>query len=402
MRIEPKQTVIAGGGPGDYLEARHVVLRGTNREIGRAIAEIALTEFNSRPLRAGDPTHARATRRYYHEHYPIHEQRILGAADAYGIDPDDDAANFVGLPFLMPPLPGCSAAYVPPKRCAKGSGLVSRNYDFPLEFGAAPPGDDRLAGSSSSRGFKMASRPYLFEVYPDEGYPSLYFSQYDLLGACADGINSEGLTVVMLADDESPARYPAPPIFTVGVGLHPLQATRLLLDTCATVEEAKEALLINKHYAFLIPAHYIVADRHGNSFVWEWSHLQHSEHIIDGGGETQVVTNHLLHQPAPANVSVENDPGWTRTRLARLTDVLDRAGDGLTPQDLKAAHVRTRFTKSFARELTGDPEANPSSRTIWHAVYDTEERSLDASFYLGDNPDGTDRRSPYQSFQLGS
>ena len=176
----------------------------------------------------------------------------------------------------------------------------------------------------------------------------------------------------------------------------------ILEMTAATVEEAKEALLMNKHYAFLIPAHYIVADRHGNSFVWEWSHLQHSEHIIDGGGETQVVTNHLLHQPAPANVSVENDPGWTRTRLARLTDVLDRAGDGLTPRDLKAAHVCTRFTKSFARELTGDPEANPSSRTIWHAVYDTEERSLDASFYLGDNPDGTDRRSPYRSFQLGN
>ena len=47
MSIEPEQTVIAGGGPGDYLEARHVVLRGTNREIGRAIAEIALTEFES-------------------------------------------------------------------------------------------------------------------------------------------------------------------------------------------------------------------------------------------------------------------------------------------------------------------------------------------------------------------
>jgi hypothetical protein len=400
MSLEKEETIIAGGGPDDYLEARHVVLRGTNREIGRAMADIALTEFDSRPLGASDPTHARATRRYYHEHYPIHEQRILGAADAYGIDEDDDAANFVGLPFLMPPLPGCSVAYVPPKRCEKGSGLVSRNYDFPLEFSAAPS-DDRLAGSSSSRGVKMASRPYLFEVYPDEGYPSLYFSQYDLLGGCADGINSEGLTVVMLADDESPARYPAPPVLTVGVGLHPLQATRLLLDTCATVEEAKDALLAAKHYAFMIPAHYIIADRHGNSFVWEWSHLQYSEHIIDGDGETQLITNHLLHQPAPANLSVESDPGWTRTRLSRLTDAFNHAGDGLTPQDLKAVHACTRFTKSLARELTGDPESNPSARTIWHGIYDTEERSLDVSFYLGDNPDGTDRRSPYQSFRLG-
>jgi hypothetical protein len=63
MSIGTRQTVIAGGGPGDYLEARHVVLRGTNREIGRAIAEIALTEFDSRPVRAIDPIGGTGLRR---------------------------------------------------------------------------------------------------------------------------------------------------------------------------------------------------------------------------------------------------------------------------------------------------------------------------------------------------
>ena len=82
MTLDTRQTVIAGGGPDDYLEARHAVLRGTNREIGRAIGEIARTEFDSLPLRAIDPIRARATRRYFREHYPIHEQRLLGAADA--------------------------------------------------------------------------------------------------------------------------------------------------------------------------------------------------------------------------------------------------------------------------------------------------------------------------------
>lgn len=159
---------------------------------------------------------------------------------------------------------------------------------------------------------------------------------------------------------------------------------------------------MNKHYAFMVPAHYIVADRHGNSFVWEWSYLQYSEHVLDGGGETQLVTNHLLHEPSPANVPVDNDPGWTRIRLAGLTDAVNRAGDGLTPQDLKDAHVCTRFTKAFARELTGNPKANPLARTIWHAVYDIERRGVDLSFYLEDNPDGTDRRSPYQSFELAA
>ena len=43
------ETVIAGG-PDDYLEARHVVLRGATREIGRAIGRIARSVFDSKPL----------------------------------------------------------------------------------------------------------------------------------------------------------------------------------------------------------------------------------------------------------------------------------------------------------------------------------------------------------------
>ena len=173
MTIGTNQTTIAGGGPDDYLEARHVLLRGTNREIGQAIGEIARTEFDVQPLGPIDPIRARAARRYFREHYPIHEQRLLGAADAYGIAEGDEGANFVGLPYLLPPLPGCSVAYIPPAKTANGGGLLTRNLDFPLEFGAAPPDDDRLGESLASKGsFKSASRPYLFEVHPDEGYPS--------------------------------------------------------------------------------------------------------------------------------------------------------------------------------------------------------------------------------------
>ena len=398
MAIQQSEKVIAGGGAADYLEARHVVLRGTNREIGRAIGNIARSVFDSKPLGSTNPIRAQESRRYLHEHYPIHEQRIFGAADAYGIAEED--ACFVGLPYLLP-LPRCSVAFVPPARTANGGGLVSRNLDFPLEFGAAPPDADRLAGAVMPSGVKTGSRPYLFEIHSDEGYPSLYFSMYELF-ACCDGINSEGLVVAMLADDESMARYPGPPVTKVGMGLHPLQTTRMLLDTCATVEEAKRQLLRIKTYAFMIPAHFLIADRHGNSFVWEWSFKQHTEHIVDGGGETQVVTNHLLHEPAPAQISVETDPGWTHTRLARLAAAVAGIDDGITSEHLKDTHAGVRFTKAFAREMTGNPDADTVGRTIWHAVYDIDARSIDVSFYLGDNEDGTDRRSDYEVFALGS
>ena len=46
---------------------------------------------------------------------------------------------------------------------------------------------------------------------------------------------------------------------------------RMLLDTCATVAQAKEALLMTKQYYYAVPVHYLIADRHGEAFVWECS-----------------------------------------------------------------------------------------------------------------------------------
>ena len=54
MAIEVNETVIAGGSE-DYLEARHVSLRGTNREIGYAIASIARDVFDASPMYSGSP-----------------------------------------------------------------------------------------------------------------------------------------------------------------------------------------------------------------------------------------------------------------------------------------------------------------------------------------------------------
>src|SRR5688572_21666160 len=50
---------IIAGGPDDALEVRHLVLRGTNEEIGRALAEIAKERYGVR-LTARDPVEVRA------------------------------------------------------------------------------------------------------------------------------------------------------------------------------------------------------------------------------------------------------------------------------------------------------------------------------------------------------
>jgi hypothetical protein len=86
--------------------------------------------------------------------------------------------------------------------------------------------------------------------------------------------------------------------------------------------------------------------------------------------------------------------------LERLTAAIASIGDGISSGDMKDANAGVRFTKAFAREMTGNPDADTVGRTIWHAVYDIDARSIDVSFYLGDNEDGTDRRSEYRTFEL--
>jgi hypothetical protein len=83
-----------------------------------------------------------------------------------------------------------------------------------------------------------------------------------------------------------------------------------------------------------------------------------------------------------------------------LTEAVTSVGDGTNSEQLRSAHAGVRFTKVFAREITGNPDADTVGRTIWHAVYDIDARSIDVSFYLGDNEDGTDRRSKYRTFGL--
>jgi penicillin V acylase-like amidase (Ntn superfamily) len=56
-----------------------------------------------------------------------------------------------------------------------------------------------------------------------------------------DGINSEGLVVAILAEEESGNKVGREP--GDEAGMHELMGMRYLLDNCKNVEEAKEALL---------------------------------------------------------------------------------------------------------------------------------------------------------------
>jgi predicted choloylglycine hydrolase len=361
---------IVAGGPDAYMEVGHLVLRGTNREIGAALAVMARDRHGVVPARGGDPLITRARRRWYRREWPAHFERMRGVADVHAVEVEDDSVELGLLAYLGgPPAPACSVAWLP------ASSTMSRNYDFPTGTLTEILGGERQPGELA-----MTARPYVVETHPSDGGPScLFLCAYELLGGCIDGVNSEGLVVALLADDETTDRDPT---LAPAVGVNEIQLLRFVLETCASTAEAREALLAAKQHYMFLPCHFLVADAGGDSFVWE--RTVNAEHIVEGRREIQVVTNHLLHnRPSVHDLPAGDGPSATYERARRLTAAV--AGGSLSREELKAAH------SCVHRE---DP-ASPA-RTLWHGRYDAVERSLEVSFYLGEG-----RRSPYLRFAIG-
>jgi hypothetical protein len=383
--LQREERVIAGG-PADSLEVRHLVLRGTNEEIGRALAEIAQERYGVRAERAADPLRTRAQRRYIESAFPILAERMRGVAAAFGHTPGDDAWDHSQLAFTELEA-GCSIVHLPRQATADGQSVVSRDYDFStgsLSFGFLEPGK-----------LHPTARPYLLELHPDRGYASMAMVAYDLLSGVLDGMNSEGLTVSIAMDDEIFEKHKIEPTLGTTAGLAELQTLRLLLDTCATVEEAKEALLRTKQYYQYIPVHYLVADRSGNAFVWEYSEAHNKEYILENPGQPLVMTNFTMHKYMDGDHPPTADLARaTCKRYAFLSDKLAATPTGITEAAIRQTHQKVDAQAPAKANATRPPE-----RTFWHVFYYPEQRRAKFSYYLRDDGDRI-VRSDYLEFRL--
>lgn len=389
--LEFKEDLVAGG-PADASIIRHLVMRGSNFEIGKKLAEIAGTQLHSGPIPHYDRRHTQAQLRYFQKYYPIHLERMRGAAAAFDTDLDNLEVNFGHLFYGLGSL-GCSVVYYPPSTTADGRGVLSRNFDFTT---GTIQGKKVLTGEIST-----SSNPYVIEIYPDRGYASITLCLFDLLGGAVGGINAEGLTVALLADEDVLVEVPPDPAPGPQAGLAVIQVARYLLDTCANVEEAQEALLEAKMYYLYVPCHFLIADRHGASFIWENSLIMNHGHIISGVGRPQITTNFLLHRHEDLNkLPAEEQRLGMYNRFRTLRDRI-ATHDGNFDKD---------FIKQTNRCVMNDesppPEPYAPNRTLWHALYCPEERSVDIDFYVGEEKDPGNpksvkiRRSGYRRFSL--
>jgi predicted choloylglycine hydrolase len=387
------ETVVAGG-PSDFMEVRHMVLRGSNFQIGKKLAQIAYSRYGSAPVPSRNRAETRAQRRYFKENYPVYLERMRGVAAAFEKKLGDDAWNFAGLYYgLSRTGSGCSVVFYPPRTTEGGRGVLSRNFDFTTgTFYGTKPEDGHLPS---------CGRPYVIEMYPDQGYSSLVICCFDLLGGACDGINSEGLAIALLSDNDvldELGLYPAP---GPRAGFNEIQIVRYLLDNCADASEAEEALREAKLYYNMVPNHYIIADRHGNSSIWENSPETDRGYAVQCGDEPLVTTNFLLHRySGPEQLPVEE---YTLGTFNRYREIKRRI-----------AEHRGKFDKAFIEEtnrcvslvLAPPPEPYLPTRTLWHALYYPEQLRVEADFYLGEKadpaaPNGVRiKRSGYKVFAL--
>jgi predicted choloylglycine hydrolase len=374
---------ILAGGLNDFMQVRHLVLKGPMQDIGRDLATIARTHHQCDVTLSRDPKLSRARREWFERHWPAQAERMRGAATAYGVAYDNDGLDLGTIPYLMS-LGACSAVWYPPRWTSDGHGRLSRNYDFSTGSLA-----DFLAFLSSflpqspqfappppvpSNQLPMTARPYLIETYPDRGYSTLIVKAYDMLSGCIDGVNSAGLTIALLADkDASP-----PPVGTgVNVGLNELELGHFLLETCGSVADVLEAVDRVEHYAPTAPCHYIIGDRSGASVVWE-PFAQGRPKIVAGSDAIQILTNHQLTRfPTVADLPPVAGEGDTYERMRILACRL-AVNAVFDPQDIAAAAATVR--------LPAAPES--PIRTLWYSQYDVQDASLDIVFYLGDKAGG--------------
>ncbi|MFT6396587.1 MAG: hypothetical protein ACJAYU_001330 [Bradymonadia bacterium] len=375
---------VVAGGPGDFLTVRHVVLRGIPEQIGSALAEIALRDLGVRKDPWVNPDATREHLAWLERNWPTQRQRALGVAGALGLDPKDFSVDPSCLYYDWA-VPGCSNVFWPGNSTADGHSVLSRNYDFTT--GTV----HELMGAPSPAGARAAtSRPFILETYPtgpNAGYASLVVTSYELLGSATDGINSEGLSVALMATVETLRGGGPPPDLANQVGLNEIQLVRFLLEQAATAEQAHFLLKEAPTYVQFVPCHYLIGDRSGRHFVFSPG-LGEATLVWGDPERPTCVTNHLEGQMrADIPQRAESVGRLARLRRSVATELDDGRVDG------EGMARAARGVAAILPPGEGQYASSSPARTLWHAYYDLVDSAVTIDFYLGDAADGSIRRS---------
>lgn len=404
-----KDEIIIAKENGTQVEWRHIVLKGNNTQIGIALGQIAQSDYGVKSLtRYADPVYGKARLAYMERNYPIMRERMKGIAMAYGLTPDNATFDTNTLPYDAGSL-ACSMIYFPPETTANGHAMTSRNLEWYLV-----PMDVYLNKAEKETGNGVFTRNFLMEIYPDKGYSTMAIAGDDL-NSIVDGLNSEGLGISLLEDDGMDPVLKMPAAGDRNSGIMSTQITRLVLETCKTVEEAKIAFLANKEFLPVVGLHYMVYDSHGNSAIIEWNKTDGNLYFTDGNGsKPNIMTNHPMYifskyatedLPRENDMIPYNDPYDSFNRYITLYDITSGHKGKYSEMDIADALSAVSANTMVASEGAIMPLP---INTIYNALLDLTDRSLKVKFYLKNGPldpktsENTSIFSPYLTFKMNN
>lgn len=384
--IVTNEVVVAKTGD-NYQEVRHLVLKGTNQEIGTAIAKLSKEQYQARPFPFPDLTAKQTRNAYIQQNFPYLAQRQKGIEAYYGWGATDlyDSSS---LWYDIFPV-NCSAIFFPKNVTATGHSFTSRVMDFYtvdinqfIGKPVTPPGN------------KLFSRNYILETYPqDGGYAAMVVGTFDLMNGAYDGFNEKGLVISGLVD-QSLSNTTGGVVqdltqLTSQEGLSYLQMVRLLLEKAATIDEVDQLLSSLKVYFPIDGIHFLIGDRSGNAAILEF-YLDADKKmtytlIRQPAGSPTIITNHSMRlNPDPSKYTYDKTkPYDTFYRYMRLYDYLQASAflkytldDGLYAMSL---------VYGYADDASEGAAAPFPVRAIWSVAMDVDDLSMKIKFYTTDN-----------------
>jgi hypothetical protein len=249
----------------------------------------------------------------------------------------------------------CSAVYYPPGITSTGRGYISRNLDFsiPKNFMKEKP-------------IFPFKHTYIVEMYPEACYPSISLFCFEVFGLALEGINSEGLSVIHLADADTRIDHESLSTQKTKKGFNEFLPVQYLLDTCSTAKEAVKALEQMEHYHVTIPVHLLIADKHGNSFVFEYSSDGFQKVFIQGSPNLPLkVTNFQLNRLSDKGLTKKMESRSTENGFDRYQVLEKRIDQMQFPITEKL--IKETNTAVYVHAESGDK----IERTLFHCIYDT-------------------------------
>jgi hypothetical protein len=392
-----KNEVLLNKDSANYTELRYIVLKGTNEQIGKAIGEISQKDYNAKPSKFADPIYAKARLEYFKKNYSVFYERTKGVAESYRVSLDSTDLDLSILPYDAGSM-GCSVIFFPPTVTYNGHAMTSRNLDY-----RTVPMDVLLGKVITSNETGLFARAYVLELYPTEGYSSLVIGGHDLLGTFFQGFNSQGLAIEMLAD-ESPHVVMTP--LNGGPrasGISYMLATRMILDTCKSVEEAKLVFLNNRIYFPFMGCHFLIYDKFGHSTIAEFMDDDDSVHFTDAAGSIRVMTNHpeCLYPTEDTFPRTDANTSYydSFVRYKTLTNITSNHKGKFTKQDLEDI-LRPVYAEVYFGSLSTEKSSkvNIPERTVMNSVLDLTAGTISARFYLKDGPTDSTLGGPINVF----